>query len=129
MYIMNTGWISRASLDGGDIQILLEAPVNLCYYFDISIDYENQLLYWTYSSGIEVMSTIGLDRRFMYTTSFNSQSILVLNDKTIYFWQSKNLYSLDISISNSERKLLYSILSCHSIQDSKIIAQQQQCKL
>ena len=131
---MYTRWILRASLDGRDIQILL-VQADYCYYLDsreISIDYENQLLYWLSINGIEVMSTNGSDPRLVYSDTrslfYNGSYFTFFNDKTFYYWEFNDLYALNISIANSTSKLLYSINSCGTIEDSKIIAQQQQCK-
>ena len=129
---MNIRWIFRVSPDGRDIQILRKVSVNFtCYYsIRILIDYENQLLYLSSRNGIEVMSINGSGQRRQLTRLYYHRShSSFLNDKTFYYWRREDLYSVDISISNSKSKLLYSIYSCDNIGDSKIIAQQQQCKL
>ena len=131
---MNIRWIFRVSPDGRNIQILRKVSVNFTckYSIRISIDYENQLLYLLSIKGIEVMSINGSDQRRQLIRHFyyNRRTYFsFLNGKTFYYWLRKDLYSVDISISNSKSKLLYSIYSCNNIIDSKIIAQQQQCKL
>ena len=77
------------------------------------------------------MRTDGSDQEAVYngTISYIPHSTF-FNDRTLYFWQdTRGLYTLDISNSGSELDSLYFIYTCGDIEHSKIIVQQQQCKL
>ena len=138
-----TSSISRASMDGMNISILLTIEGRHRHFryncpLHIAIDYENQLLYWLsiYENVIGVIRTDGSDQRVISNSSIDDDGINRLHIHNIFFYEETlylrhhaHLDTYSFTTSNFKQDWLR-LPTCTSLsQNSKVIVQQQQCKL
>ena len=77
------------SMDGGEYSVLHDTTA-----FGLTLDYTNQLLYWTngdgyiYSSSVDGLSTTEVHDAYYYYYFYSYNSITILNDHL--FWLNEN---------------------------------------